>query len=154
VTLLEQLGAPVVVVLNVVVELRDVRTGKLVRRFAAHNLAVDAGLNLLRDGLFGDAGTQITHCALGTSSAVPAAGQTALGSEVFRNVLAQRTKGNKTLALRFSLASGEANEQLIREAGLFTAGNVMYARVTPEEYYKTSAQSVLYTWTLSWTAES
>lgn len=134
---------------NVRVEVFDQATGRRARAWHAHNLTVDVGLNLLRDLLYGDPPDPITACAVGTSGAAPAAGQTALLAEVFRGVLAQRTKSAKTLTIRFALSSQQANGVTIREAGLFTTGGIMFARVTPEEYAKTVAQSVLYTWTIS-----
>jgi len=144
--------APVSARVNVHVEVFDVATGRRVRESWHHNRVVDAGLNKLRDVLFGDAGIQITHGAVGTSDTPPAAGDAGLEAEVFRDVVAQRAKGDKALQVRFVLGSQHANGANLREAGLFLADGTLYARVLPAPVAKTDAQSVLFTWTLSFEA--
>ena len=136
---------------NVCVETVDARTGRLLSRSRRHNLVVDVGLDLLRDLVYGDAET-LTHGAVGTDATAPAAGDVALGAEVFRDQIAQRTKQSGALVIKFVLGSQQANGETLREAGLFNAASAgtMYARVTPEELAKTDAILVVYTWTLSW----
>ncbi len=143
--------AGVAAMANVCVETVDVRTGRRLSRSWRHNLVVDAGLDLLRDLVYGDAET-LSHCGVGTDATAPAAGDVALGAEVFRDQLSQRTKQSAELVIKFVLGSQQANGETLREAGLFNAasGGTMYARVTPEEIGKTDAILVIFTWTLSW----
>ena len=140
---------------NVLVETRDVRTGRLLSRSSRHNLVVSAGLNLLRDLIYGDAAT-LSHGAVGTDATSPAAAQVALGAEVFRDQISQRTKQTASLIIKFVVGSQQANGQTLREAGLFNAisGGTMYARVTPDPVSKTDAILVVYTWTLSFAVPS
>ena len=144
--------APVAASVNVHVEVFDAATGRRVRESWHHNRVVDVGLNKLRDVLYGDAGTQVTHGAVGTSNTPPAASDAGLEAEVFRDVVAQRAKGDKSLQVRFVLGSQHANGTTLREAGLFLSDGTLYARVLPAAVAKTDSQSVLYTWTLSFEA--
>lgn len=144
--------APVAASVNVHVEVIDLASGRCVQESWHHNRVVDAGLNALRDVLFGDAGIQVTHGAVGASNTPAAAGDTGLEAEVFRDVVAQRAKGDKALQVRFVLGSQHANGVTLREAGLFLQDGRLYARVLPAAVTKTALQSVLYTWTLSFEA--
>jgi hypothetical protein len=145
------LSTPVVLKANVLVETFDVRTGEKLSESRHSNMAVDSGLNLLRDFLYGDGPTHITHGAVGTDTAATVAGDTALTTEVFRDVIAARVKGTQSLTLQFVLGSTHANGSTLTEAGLFNAssGGTMYARVVTSAVNKTALVSVLYTWTLS-----
>jgi hypothetical protein len=138
---------------NVCVEAVDARTGRVLSRTWQHNLTVDAGLNLIRDLLYGD-GVAPTHGAVGTDATATVAGDTALHSEAFRDLIGQKTKGTKALTVRFIVPSGSANSSTLRECALFNAspGGTMYARATPDPVVKTSAILVIFTWTLSWAA--
>lgn len=148
-------GAPVRTIVNVRLDVMDVRSGRLRRRIQAHNRAVDVGLTMLRDHIYGDTVATVSHCAVGSDGTAPAAGDTALGTEVLRGELLQRTKGTASLTLTFLVGSQQANGETLREWGLLTAasGGLLYARVTPEEVVKTIAVQVLCTWTLSWAAD-
>jgi hypothetical protein len=138
---------------NVRVDLVDVRTGRVLPCSRRHNLVTAVGLDLLRNLVYGDSGT-ITHGAVGTDNTAPAAADVALGAEIFRDQISQRTKQTAALVLKFVVGSQQANGEMLREAGLFTAavGGSLYARVTPDEVAKTEAILVVYTWTLSWAA--
>lgn len=138
---------------NVCVESVDARTGEVLARRWKHNLVVAAGLNILRDLIYGD-GTTLTHGAVGTDNTAAAAGDVALGSEAFRDVISQRTKGEGGLTLKFVVGSQSANGLTLREAGLFNAasGGSLYARVIPEAVEKTDAILVIYTWGITFEA--
>jgi hypothetical protein len=147
--------APVTARVNVQLDVVDVATGALRHRIRAHNRAVDVGLNMLRDAIYGDTIAAVTHCAIGTNGTPAAAGDTTLVAEIFRGELIQRLKGHTTLTLRLVLGSQQLNGETLREWGLFTAGvgGSLYARVTPEPIAKTAAVQVLATWTLSWESD-
>lgn len=146
---------PVRAGVNVCLEVVDARSGRLRRRIRAHNRAVDVGLTMLRDLVYGDTVAAISHCAVGTDGTAPAAGDVALGAEVLRGDIIQRTKGTASLTLSYLLGSQDANGETLREWGLLNASTsgLLYARVTPEEVVKTVAVQVLCTWTLSWAAD-
>jgi hypothetical protein len=138
---------------NVRIDQIDARTGRLLSRGRRHNLVVDAGLDLLRDLVYGDAAVP-SHGAVGTDNTAPAAGDVALGAEVFRDQISQRTKQAAGLVIKFVVGSQQANGLTLREAGLFNAASsgIMYARATPDQVVKSDAILVIYTWTLSFAA--
>ena len=138
---------------NVTIEVRDVTTGALLSRELQHNLVVTAGRNLIRDLLKGDSSATLTHFAVGTSAAAVTAADTALGTEVFRDTLTQKTADAAKLVCKYYLATGSANGDTLREAGLLTAasGGTLYARVTlASPIVKTSSIAVTFTWELTW----
>lgn len=146
-----RLWVPVQARVNVRTEVFDVRTGALRARDHCHNLVVDAGLDQLRDYLYGVTAPALSHAAVGTDGTATAAADTALRAEVFRDVLAQRARSPQALTVRLVLGSQHANGATLREVGLFndpTAGT-LYARVTPAPVDKTDEISVVYTWTLA-----
>jgi hypothetical protein len=136
---------------NVCVETVEARTGRVLARTWRHNLVVDAGLNLLRDRLAGNASAELTHGAVGTDGTAAAAANVALGAEVFRDQLSTKTLQSKALQIKFVVGSSAANGATLREAGLFNAeaGGTLFARVTPEPVVKSADILVIYTWTVS-----
>jgi hypothetical protein len=141
---------------NVDIEKVNVFTGEK-RMEHYHNLTVDAGLNLLRDFIFGDAVTGLSHFAIGTGTTAEAAGDIALGVEVFRDVFTQKTKLAKGVQFQYFLNSTSANGSVISEGGLFGNGatgvadsGTMYARVTMPADTKTNAEAWTFTWTVTW----
>lgn len=145
-------GGRVAVEENVVIEIRTRSGLRIVER--RHNLVVTAGLNLLRD-LLDATQTGITHFAVGTSATAPAAGDTALGAEVYRNVVSQRDKpANGQIVHRCFVPTTAANGVTLQEAGLFTAasGGTLFSRVTYSPILKTNSISVTITWTHTFSA--
>lgn len=144
-------NAPVIARANVRIETFDVATGAKLSEQRRSNMAVDAGLDLLRDLLFGDSPEVITHFAVGTDATATSASDTALGAEVFRDVIATKIKGSQEIAIQSVLGSTQANGNTLEEAGLFNdaSAGTMYARVTISPVSKTALISVLITWTLS-----
>jgi hypothetical protein len=141
-------GARVRVRENVVIEVRD-RRGRCLRRERRTNLVTTAGLNLLRDLLDASQGP-ITHFAVGTSGTAPASGNTALGAEVYRNVVSQRDKpANGQIVHRCFVPTTAANGSTLREAGLFNAasGGSLFSRIVYSDIVKTNSISVTITWT-------
>lgn len=140
---------------NVHVQVYDIEKCQFVSESRHHNRAVDTGLDQIRDYLFGNTPVAITHGAVGTSNAAATGADVMLGAEVFRDVIAAKVKGNQSLTVQFVLGSTHANGQTLQEAGLFNhpSAGVMYARVVTAPVNKTDLLSVLYTWTLSWSAD-
>lgn len=139
---------------NVCVEVTDVRTGQRLALERGHNLVPTAGRNLLRDFLNGDAPAGITHFGIGTGSTAASNNDTALGTQVLRDVVTSKTKDVLKLTVKFYLAAGVANGNTLREAGLFNhaSAGTMYARyVLSSAIVKTSSIAVTFTWELTWT---
>lgn len=140
---------------NVVAEVRDAETGELLAEQAVHNLVVNAGLNLIRDLLDGDAPAGLTHFAVGTGATAVAASQTALVTETFRAAVTQRTSDAQQLIVKYFLPSGSANGGTLAEVGLFNAASTgtMFARaVLATTIAKTSSITVTFTWTVALSA--
>lgn len=128
-----------------------------VRTEAYHNLAVDSGLNLIRDFLYGDAVSGLERFALGTGTGQVQAADAKLENEVFRDQLTKVTKTDKGLEIKYYLSSTDANGYAISEAGLFANGatdmpdsGTLYARVTFPAEEKMGAEAWNFTWTLEW----
>lgn len=139
---------------NVTIDIFDAKTQGLLRRERGHNLVPTAGRNLLRDFLDGDAPAGVTHFAVGTGSTAASNNDTALGTQVLRDVVTSKAKDVLKLTVKYYLATGSANGNTLREAGLFNAssGGTMYARyVLASAIVKTSSIAVTFTWELTWT---
>lgn len=133
--------------------IRVFEEGRLVSSQVVHNLVVLSGRNLLRDVLGGTVGTTaaaIMHIAVGTSGTAPAVGNTALGAEVYRQVITGTSTTDGSLNVQGYLGSSEANGNTLAEAGLFATNGTMVARAlfdTPIE--KTTTQTVSLSWDLN-----
>jgi hypothetical protein len=137
---------------NVTVDVRDV-AGRVLSVQRGHNLVPTAGLNLLRDLLNGDNITGITEFALGTGSTAAANGDTELDTEVHRDTLSRTIKATAELTAQYFLSSTTLNGTTIREAGLFTDENTLFARyVLGSPIVKNSGIAVTFTWDITFTA--
>ncbi|MFA5313159.1 MAG: hypothetical protein WC375_07595 [Methanomassiliicoccales archaeon] len=137
---------------NLKITARDATTGKIVQEESIHNIVTNAGMNLLRDFLKGDAVTGITHIGVGTGTNSPSSTDTTLGTEVFRAAITAATAAAQKLTITYTLPSASANGNSLTEAGLFTASSsgTMYARATHSLIAKTSDKVISYTWELTW----
>lgn len=142
---------------NVRVDVFDAATGALLESQEIHNLVTTAGLNLLKTAMATGACAYPGWFAFGTSSTPAAAGDTALGAEVFRDVITSSAvdPSNPTLTLQYYLTSASANGNTLTEVGLFTAATLgtLYAHVIlATSIPKTNLIAVSFTWTLTWAA--
>lgn len=123
------------------------------------NLIVDVGRDGIMDQLLA-APTIIkpTHMAVGTGAVAPAAGNTALGTEIDRNALTSKTRATNVLTMVGDWAAGDATNAAITEAGVFSqaAGidgtHPMYSRATFTAIDKQAADTLQITWTYTGTA--
>lgn len=141
---------------NVDVYTLDARTNKVLRKQSMHNRVVLAGRNLVRDALFtGGTFYPLKWFAIGTGSAVVADADVALANEIWRDLYTAKSSQPAQITLRYFLSPLLQNGQVIREAGLFTEANTMYARtVLQEDIVKTSAIAVLFVWTATMEAKT
>ena len=110
-------------------------------------MIVNAGLNLIRDFLAGDAPTPPSHFAVGTSETAATSGDTTLGAEVERKVVTTKTiSGNGILEYVGELLSTEANGNDLAEVGVLNAAAAgdLLLRITHAPYSKTADFSVKY----------
>ncbi|KXG42881.1 hypothetical protein [Tepidibacillus decaturensis] len=136
--------------LTIVIE--NVVTGRI-RTVVVDNLVILNGRNLIRDFLFGDAVTGLTHMALGTDTSEPSVTPTI--TEVFRKVFTSKAKADGKLTVDMYLSSTEANGYTLTSAALFGNGatdsagtGTQYNKVIHDQISKTASLSITYTWDL------
>jgi hypothetical protein len=125
------------------------KNGQVVREI--DNLVVTAGKTLVAARLAGG-GSNVTHMAVGTSTAAASASQTALSSELDRNGLTTSggTASSNTVQYACTWNAGDGTGALT-EAGLFTAssGGTMLARTVFSVVNKGANDSITITWTIT-----
>lgn len=94
-----------------------------------------------------------TDVAVGTGGTAPADGDTALGTEVFKDDITQRLDITDGLRIRFLLSASSANGNTLTEAAVLgpTPNFYMLSRVTYTGIVKTSSVAVNYTWDITFT---
>jgi len=137
---------------NVTIDVVDAVSGRRLRRLRGHNLVPTSGRNLLRDLLNGDVISGITEFALGTGNTVASNNDTALAAQILREPLSRTIKDALKLTAQYFLSSTSLNGTTIREAGLFTDEDTLFARyILDEEIAKTSGIAVTFTWETTFT---
>lgn len=152
---------------NVRIQVWDVSTPELLmaarvgagRKIAeewGHNRVTHAGREMLRDLLAGDAGLSgITDFAFGTGDTAAAFGDTVLEAQIFRSAVSDLVKDTLRLTAKYFLSSTQLNGETIREAGLFSDEDTLFARyVLPTPIAKTAVIAVTFTWGITFTGES
>ena len=109
--------------------LTNVKTGKI-RKKHYKNVFVTFGKNALAQVLAGQVVGDITYCALGTGTTAPAAGDTAMQTEIYRKLISVRSYSGNIATFEIFFTTAEANGSL-REAGLFGNGVGRTASSTP-----------------------
>lgn len=105
------------------------RRGELVEEYEDRNLVVDGSKQQLARLIGGDvANRSITKIGFGTSGSAPAAGNTTLTDAYVKLLGAVSYPTATSVEYAFSLGSSEANGKAIIEFGLFTGGDVLFAR--------------------------
>lgn len=138
-------------------ELRVYRNGKPILHSIERNLVVRTGKELLTAFLSGT-GTPgpITKFRVGTGTAEPVSADTDLDNAV--NITTGPDKAidgvefpaPNQVRFNFSLGSAEANGNALTEFGLFTAGNVMFARKKRNSpINKSSDITISFSWTIT-----
>jgi len=138
---------------NVRIDVKDAATGKVLHTYTEHNLVVNAGKDLLRDFLHGDAVTGLTHFGVGNGTTLPALSQTNLvGASTYRFAVSALVKTAQQLQVVHGLGIGDANGTTLTECGVFTAiaAGTMYCRATHTGIAKTAGITITYTWNLTW----
>jgi hypothetical protein len=115
------------------------------------NLVILSGRNLIRDFLFGDTVTGLSHMALGTDTSDPTV--TPGITEVFRKVFTSKVKADGKLTVDMYLSSQEANGHTISSAALFcNSGQTQYNKVIFDGISKNSSLAITFTWELLFNA--
>jgi hypothetical protein len=105
--------------------IRDAITGAVKRVYKYHNTVVTVGRAALANQLTASSPAitdmRINKVALGTNVAAPAAGDTKLGTEVYRNNVASATNANN-IAYVTGFFGATEDDGTYKEAGLFIEG--------------------------------
>lgn len=138
---------------NVHLELRG-PTGELKEVRDVHNLIVDVGRNgIMQQILASPTISKPTHMGIGTGSTSPAAGNTALGTEIDRNALTSKSGNVGVVTMVGDWAAGDGTNSAIAEAGIFDAASTgnMYSRATFTAINKGASDTLSITWTFTGT---
>ena len=137
---------------DVAVVLRD-KNGNVKEERKINNLIVDTGSNFISDRMKDDE-TAMTHMALGSGTTAPAAGNTALESQLgSREALDSSTVTNNQIVFISSFEAGDSTGA-VSEAGIFNAasGGTMLCRVTFSVVNKAADDVLSINWTITLTA--
>jgi hypothetical protein len=131
--------------------------GKVKETHELGNLVVNSGLAYLISRAVGTAKDTMSHMALGSGTADPAAGDTALGSELGRVSLDSTTisGGNdEQVIYQATFGPGDATGA-VTEAGIFNAasGGDMLCRTEFPVVNKQSDDTMAITWTITLSAQ-
>lgn len=135
---------------NVVIEEHTLK-GKLLKRAEVRNLVVATGRNLVRD-LLGGLFEAPTHMAVGTSTTAVTDADTALGAQVFQDVITRRVQLSSAIKFQLFIPAGSANGNNLTEAGIQTvlgATTTLFARVTFPVFAKTGSNTLTISWTIN-----
>lgn len=133
--------------------IRDAR-GRLKEELTTPNLVVNTGLYHIADQLSDRGEAVMSHMAIGTGTASPAAGDTALGTELDRNALTSKTQGSGGYANKVTYvadwAAGDGTGA-ITEAGIFNGASAgqMLCRATFPVKNKGDSDTMTLTWELT-----
>jgi hypothetical protein len=144
------------------VRLRHYRGEKLLREWHVHNLTVNAGLEWVKSVISNNGDTEagvdfMEYVAVGSSNAAPAAGQTALTTEISTSGLgraigtyASGATGICTVTKSFSVSGSET----VEEAGLFDdpSAGTMLARVLTGTTAVANGDTLEVEWTITYTS--
>jgi hypothetical protein len=113
------------------------------------NLVVTAGKNFIASRIVGTASPIMSHMAIGTGTATPAAGDTTLGTEAGRVVTTGTASTNQvTFTSTFPAGTGTG---AITEAGVFNQVSLgtMLCRTTFPVVNKAAGDSIAITWVVT-----
>ena len=114
------------------------------------NLVVSVGKNFVASRMVGTTSAVMSHMAVGSDGTAAALGNTALGSELGRVVLASSTATANVVTYTATFPAGTATGALV-EAGIFNAGaaGTMLCRTTFAVVNKSADDAMSITWTVT-----
>lgn len=123
---------------------------RIIQRFSEKNLVVQAGKTNITKLLAGAAGERIAKIAIGTSAAPATVDDTEITDAFIKNIAQWSFPDAQTVQFNFDILNAEGNGIVIREFGLLTTTNKLFARkIRTGEIEKTSAIRIVGSWTIS-----
>lgn len=122
-----------------------------VETFEFRNLVVDTGLNYIVSRMKDTSAGAMSHMALGSGTASPVAGDTALGSQLgSRAALSTTTVSGNTITYTATFGAGVATGA-VTEAGIFNAASAgtMLCRTVFAVVNKAANDTITVTWTVT-----
>ena len=129
--------------------------GSVKQEQEVNNLVVTTGLGYIASRMKDATATAMSHMAIGTSSASPAAGNTTLGTESARVALTSTTVTANAVAYVATFPAGTpASLTAITEAGIFNAASAgtMLCRTVFSVVNKDVGDTMSITWTVTMAA--
>jgi len=116
----------------------------------SNNIVVNSGKELFAKNIEGDISKIAQYIACGTGTAVPTAGDTALGGEVSPRKSATITRAGNIITYEAVFLPGEATA-VLTEAGVFDsgAGGVLAMRANIGPYTKGALDTITIRWELT-----
>lgn len=126
--------------------------GETVKEFNVPNLVVTSGRNHIAAKIAATSNTPaaMTHMAIGTGNATPAASDLALVSQTGRATLQETAVASNAITYTATFIPG-TGDGAITEAGIFNAatGGVMLCRTTFPVVNKSSGDTIAITWVVT-----
>lgn len=126
--------------------------GETVKEFVVPNLVVTTGKNYIASKIVATTNSPVsmTHMAIGTGVATPAAGDTALGGETGRVTLSASTVSTNTITYTATFPAGTGTGA-ITEAGILNAATsgTMLCRTTFPVVNKAAGDTIAVTWVVT-----
>ena len=104
-------------------------------------MITNAGLNLLRNWMYGDSVNPLSHIGIGTGTSTPQVTETDLVTSILRKAFTSQVKGSDGIATyEMTLLTSEGNGNTLAEVGIFNAvsSGDMLNRITHIGIDKTS----------------
>jgi hypothetical protein len=125
------------------------KEGKVIKTIKEKNLIVNGGRNSAARLIGGGGGgKQITQIAVGTSGTAASLPDSDLTDKFIKAVTSVSYPQTGAVTFAFEIGVSEANGMAIREFGLFSADNSLFARKVRDVINKTSDISLEGTWTI------
>lgn len=131
------------------ITVRD-QEGKLKQTLVVPNLVVTTGKNYVASRMVGTSSNVMSHMAIGTGTASPVVGDTALGTQAGRVSLSAFTAAANAITATASFPAGTGTGA-ITEAGIFNAssGGDMLCRTTFPVVNKAAGDSISISWVIT-----
>lgn len=133
-----------------IVHLKIYEHGRLIEERTINNLVVNIGKGTVCANISVSTPSNIvTQIGAGTSATTATLADTALTGSAAIALSAPTYPTGQSVQWPFTFGTGDANGITIQEFGLLTTGGALFSRITIAPIAKTSAISIVGTWTIS-----